>query len=376
MLFFIIAVPFIVSVAMLIFFRRKMAFWEYIVLFLVSFAITFFLRMIMKSANTSDVEYLGYYVTQTTRYEPWNERVRVRHTRTRTVPKTGGGTRTVTESYYVWETRNHPEKFTFTDNAGDEHLCAKALHIKIKNTLASESVFRDMHRHYYTKDGDAYDWKFDDKFEHIFPYTEEHYYKNPLKSSRSILAEYEKITDEIKEEYGLFEYPLVNKTEQKTVLGIQRPDTDYIDKVNALLGKEYQFRVFILCFEGKSIQSALYQKAYWQNGNKNELVLCLGLENGKVSWCEGFTWCDTPIVEAKCKQYFLSHPNLNFKEFSQWLIPVVKQDWVRKDFPDFDYVNTELSNWQYFWILLLVIIANGLCCYVFVTNSYDAPKEK
>ena len=33
----------------------------------------------MIEVKTSDVQYLGTYVTKTTYYEPWNELIRVRH---------------------------------------------------------------------------------------------------------------------------------------------------------------------------------------------------------------------------------------------------------------------------------------------------------
>lgn len=377
MFFSIIAVPFIASIVMLIFFRRKMAFWEYGALFAVSFAISFFMQFLMCKSNTSDIEYLGYYVTTTTKYEEWNERVRVRKTRSKTVSAGKGKTRVVTETYYVWETHNHPEYYTFTDNANKEHNCAKAVHIKIKNTFGTSEIFRDMKRHYHTKDGDAYDWKWSGDFEKIYPYTVEDYYTNPLKSSRSILWEYDKVTPEIIEEYGLFDYPVVHKTYQPTVLGIKRPDTKYIDNMNALLGKDYQFRLFMCFFKNKGLDAYEYQKAYWQNGNKNELVLCIGFDNNnKVQWCEGFTWCDTPILEAKCKQYFLTHPDIDLKAFSEWLMPLVKTDWRRKDFSDYDYVTTDLSDWQYFWILIITIIANVGCCWMFVINEYDAPEER
>lgn len=368
----VIAVPFIASIVMLIFYRQKMAFWEYIVLFLVSFAVSFFLKFIMKEVNISDVEYLGYYITQTTKYDEWNERVR--ETRTRTVPAGKGKVRT--QTYTVWVTKTHPEYYTFTDNNNKEHDCAKALHIKIKNIFGSDEVFRDMNRHYHTKDGDAHDWKWLGEFERIYPYTVEDFYSNPLKSSRSIILDCEKVTPDIKEEYGLFDYPIVMKTYQPTVLGIERKDAKYIDYMNALLGKDYEFRLFMCFFEDKDIHAYEYQKAYWENGNKNELVLCLGYSGNKVTWCEGFTWCDTPVLEAKCKQYWLTHPEIDLKAFAEWLIPVVKSDWERKNFSEFDYITIDITGWQYFWILIITIIANILCCIVFIKNEYDAPEER
>ena len=62
----------------------------------------------MVSVNSSDTEYLGGYVNRMTYYEPWDEMVRVRHTRTDSDGEE--------EVYYTWEREYHSERYTYVDN--------------------------------------------------------------------------------------------------------------------------------------------------------------------------------------------------------------------------------------------------------------------
>ena len=46
----------------------------------------------------------------------------------------------------------------------------------MRGRLASSPVFVDMHRSYYTRDGDAYDYPWDGRDVTLYPVTREHEY--------------------------------------------------------------------------------------------------------------------------------------------------------------------------------------------------------
>ena len=119
---------------------------------------------------------------------------------------------------------------------------------------------------------------------------------------------YNKTFKEKAKELGLFEYPEIQDYDQKSLLGVRldRLTEKKIKYLNATFGDKYQFRMYILVFKDKPLVISEQQKSYWQGGNKNEFVLCLGYntKTHKVDWCNPFSWCDSPKLEVATKRYF------------------------------------------------------------------------
>ena len=135
----------------------------------------------------------------------------------------------------------------------------------------------------------------------------------------------------------------------------------------------------MLFFKDMPASVVEYQKSYWEGGNKNELVLCLGYTGNKINWCEGFSWCDDPIIEAECKMYFIQHSELKgcLKNFSKFLENQIKANWKRKNFEDFDYLTVELSSTQLWWTFIIALLVNiGMAIYVVMNNIDLSIKEK
>lgn len=371
MIFLIFLLPVITSIILLCFFRKQIDLWEYIILFIGTWLILGITYGIMKSCNCSDTEYLGYYVTKTTYYERWNERQR----RTRTVTTGTGKNRvTRTEVYYV--TVNHPERWEITLNNKHTHDISKKEYNRLCDKFGTSKQFRDMHRHYYTVDGDAYDVFYPiSNRRRLEPWVKDAYYTNKIKGSKSVFN-FVKITDDDKETYKLYDYPKICNHYQPSVLGYNftKDEIQYIDVLNSLYGQSKEFRLYMLFFKDMPPSAAVYQKSYWEGGNKNELVLCIGYSNNKITWCEGFSWCDDPVIEAECKMYFIQHPELNtntLKEFSKFIEPKIKNQWVRKNFEDFNYLTIELSQTQLWVCFIIAVIINILISMFIIGNNYN-----
>ena len=69
----IFIIPLIFVVFLLIFFRKKVAWWEYLILVLPSFMISTAIYYGMVDYSERDTEYIGDYVTEIRYYEPWDE---------------------------------------------------------------------------------------------------------------------------------------------------------------------------------------------------------------------------------------------------------------------------------------------------------------
>ena len=347
-------IPFITALFLLIVFNRKMVWWEYLVLILPSLLFTLITQLIMVSVNSSDTEYLGGYVNRITYYEPWDEMVRVRHTRTNSDGEE--------EVYYTWEREYHSERYTYVDNESNwEHYLSKKEYEIIKKRMGNKAVFRDMHRDYHRIDGDAYDIYWDKTIEHLYDITTPHSYTNKIKASQShTIFKYSDISEEDAKELGLYEYPDINLMNQNPIIGRYASDKDKqrIKYINATYGKTHQFRVYMLFYEGKDIEISEQQKAYWQNGNKNEFVVCLGTQRDSVVWCNPFSWCDEPKLEALTRDYFIQNPKVDIDAYGKWLQAQIPTKWKRKEFSDFEYIHIGLSKGQYIALIIIMILLN------------------
>lgn len=375
-------IPFITALFLLIVFNRKMVWWEYLVLILPSLLFTLITQLIMVSINSSDTEYLGGYVNRITYYEPWDEMVEVEHTRE--VPRgtdSDGNTIYETEIYYTTERKYHSEEYTYVDNESNwEHNLSKKDYETIKQRMGNKTVFRDMHRDYHRIDGDAYDIYWDKTVEHLYDITTSHTYKNKIKASQShTIFKYSDITKEDAKELGLYEYPDINLMNQNPIIGRYASDKDKqrIKYINATYGKAHQFRTYMLFYEGKDIEVSEQQKAYWQNGNKNEFVVCLGTQGDSVVWCNPFSWCDEPKLEVLTRDYFIQNPKVDIDAYGKWLQTQIPTKWKRKEFSDFEYIHIGLSKGQYIALIIIMIILNiGISAFLVMNdikneNNYE-----
>lgn len=360
-------IPFITAMFLLIVFNKKMVWWEYAALILPSLLFVLLTRVIMVSANSNDTEYLGGYVNRITYYEPWDEMVEVMHTRTNSDGET--------EVYYTWEREYHSERYTYVDNESkwEHHLSKKEYEI-IKKRMGNKTVFRDMHRNYHRIDGDAYDIFWDGKVETLYDITWPHSYTNKIKASQShTIFKMGDISPEEAKQIGLYEYPEIYSMNQNPIIGrnVSDKDKQRIKYINATYGRKYQFRTYILIYENKDITISEIQKAYWQNGNKNEFVLCLGVQRDSVVWANAFSWCDEPRLEVKARDYFIQNPKLDISKYGEWLQTQIPTQWDRKEFEDFAYIRVGLSQGQYIALIIIMIVLNIGISIFLVKNEFN-----
>lgn len=367
----------IVTVGILAFkFREKTALWEYVVVLVPSILLFFALKYSFVYISSLDKEYLSDLVSKITYYEDWDETVMVTHTRTVSCGK--GKTRT--ETYVVPERRYHPKRYVYETVTGETNDVSEDEYKLICCKLNMPAVFKDMHRSYRSKDGDAYVTSWNRTRENSYPVTWTHLYQNKVKASSYSIFKYGNMSEEEIKENKLFDYPEIKNNDQNPILGFTATDTD-IDAVrylNGYRGPKNQIHVFILCFNNPSLEVAEMQKAYWQGGNKNEFVVCLGVKNNTVIWCNPFSWSDEPMLEVKTRDYFIKHPDINFKDYAEWLDTQIDKNWHRKEFNDFNYLSIELSIGWYIAILIIILCYNVGISYWVITNEFtlDKPSGK
>ena len=369
--FLIYIIPFLVSVFLLFFFRKKVVWWEYIVMIAVPIVVSLIVRLIMVSYNNTDTEYLGDYITKVRHYDDWDEWVH--RTCTRTVKS---GKTTITKTYDCSYRQYHPERWSYFDQDGEEHwLFYEEEFDEIVRRFGTKMIFVDMHRRYYTDDGDAQEYRWNGSEKTAWPVTHSHTYKNKLQNSRSIFN-FEEIDKDYADSIGLYDYPPIEMYDQNPILShtikLPKNQEDALRYTNGFYGKKHQFRVFVLLFENKDIEISEKQRSYWKGGNKNELVVCLGVKDNKVDWCNAFSWCDVPTIDVKTETYFTQNDTLDIKAYSDLLRESLDNgEWVRKNFEDFSYLKPELSLTQQIWILVISILLNvGFAIFV-IKNNFE-----
>lgn len=371
--FLLFIIPFVTSIILFFFFNKKIVWWEYIVLIVPPILFALLVKVLMVTINVHDTEYLGGYVLKATHYEDWDETVLV--TRVVTTGKT-------THTYVVPERRYHPDEYTYTSSIdSSERSISKNVYMAMKKRLNSPEQFRDMNRDYCSKDGDAYDIYWNGKIETMYDITKSHSYENKVAATQSHnIYKGQRITRKKALELGLYDYPPIDRYEiQNPILG---PISDTvavkaIRMLNACFGKEYQFRMYVCIFRNKPMEISELQKQYWEGGNKNEFVVCLGMENDTtVSWVNSFSWCDKPRLEVLTRTWFAEHPTFDIPMYAQFLAEKIPSNWNRKNFEDFNYLNVNLAMWQYVVIIVLMLIVEGILSGFVIYNEYTNDKKE
>ena len=183
-------------------------------------------------------------------------------------------------------------------------------------------------------------------------------------------------------EYGLIDYSKFRGDHDVVMVSSNLPDTFSISDsvqirfqlLNAFAGSTSQIHVFILLYDAeKGIATALKQRAYWEGGNKNEFVVCLGLENPDspvVKWCKAFSWCDVPSLETATESYFIEHKQLDLLKYSEWLNDNLHL-WKRKEFSDFKYLGVNMSAKRKFCLALVTVLVCALLVQLSCKTAVD-----
>ena len=327
--------------------------------------------LVMRHGNFSDIEYLSSYYVKVRHTDKWNEYIH--KTCTRRVPDgkdSEGRTKYREETYDCSYVETHPERWLKYDVSGKEEYIDEEEFDYLRKLWHSKGVFVDMHRRYHTIDGDAQDYYWCGEWLHCKTFTWTHSYENRVQGSESILR-YREIGQEEAMELGLYDYPEVtwSNNDPSPIMGFNPGPyaTQKIKYLNSMYGKEKQIHIFILVWpEEKGVQITEDQKAYWQGGNKNELVICIGVdETAIVKWANCFSWQDNTELDVRCRNWLMEHGRLDINALGDWLIKNLGL-WKRKEFKDFSYIKSYLKEGQVeivIWISLIlpiVIMAIGI----------------
>jgi hypothetical protein len=380
---FFIFIPILVSVIILLFWMKKVVWWEVLLLIVPSALIILLMNTIMVSYNTSDTEYLGSHIKKVNYYEPWDERVPCRHPIycTRTYPcGTSKSPRTCTSTYvcghvHAYDVDYHPEYWTKEDNYKKEYDISHSEFKYLRKLFATNKYFVELNRDYHSIDGDAYSTNWAGEPERSSVITKEGSYTNKIRASHSVFK-FEDINEKEVAKWSLYEYPEVSDYKQKVVLGkkVDGRTERKLQYINGYYGPKKQFKLFVLFFKNQNMDVVNKQRSYWEGGNKNEFVVCIGVDNsGRFEWVDAFSWMSKPSLEVEVEEFISRTEDVKLNKFADWLPSQVDAHWKRRDFNDFEYLQMELTETQLWWIMIILMIYN-IAMSVWVINNESENK--
>jgi hypothetical protein len=148
-----------------------------------------------------------------------------------------------------------------------------------------------------------------------------------------------------------------------------------LSRKNALMGKLKQVHSMILVYKNKPQKAALLQEAMWKGGNKNEFILCIGIdENEKIDWTYIISWTENEKLKIDVRD---SVKNLDFdlENIVYYMSDEVEKRFIRKQFKDFSYIKVEPTTKSVFITFIVVIVLTFGVCLFSIFNGVDLEKS-
>jgi hypothetical protein len=323
---------------------------------------------------TWDTEYLGGYIQRVEHYDRWNERVSCRHpiycTRCNGAGKNRFCYTYVCGHIHPYDVDDHPEHWVAVTTFGGFGITQERYR-KLKLQFGGDELFQDMHRKYHTIDGDMHYVDWDKQVQSIEPCVETEHYENRPQASHNVFH-YEPLDSTDRKRYGVYEYPSIYDNKQHVLLGItDRVAEQKLHYFNGVFGKSKQVRLYVLIFHNLPREAGIAQEHHWANGNKNEIVVCVGKRGDKVAWVHPFSWTDNKELLVETQHGIESLSTFDADSIADISITTAHKWWKRKSFHDFDYLDIPLTGIQLFWIYFTTVAVNIAVAIFVVKNEVD-----
>lgn len=392
MIWYAILIPLLVSVVGYVLYKKHITWWELFVQPIVAFIIIVISFYTMKTTSLQDVEYNGYIITEARYYEPYETWVKktCSYQYACGTYTTGSGSSRTTHTRYC--TRYYDcsycdytgPKWTMVDSNGNEITITQKEYNNLIKLWSAKPIFVDMNRsiNYHGscgKDGDMYKIKWDGRDLTSITTTYSTSFENILKCNHSAFN-YPVIQPEEAKKQGLFEYPAIGKyNHQTSVLGLDSINYKYskylerkLDYLNGMYGAKHKVRVYTLFFKNKDINIAFLQEAYWDGGNQNEIVVCIGVDNNNnLEWVKPFSWCDNKRVLVDIREDIMESKTIKPDVIYNAYVNTISTNWKYKSFEDFNYLSFQPTSGQLIFVYVLVTIISILSLIWCIKNEID-----
>jgi len=377
MVWFLLLIPLIIGVFLLFVFNKEDYKEKVFLPTGISFVATLFFIIVLSfgyehSAVTS-TEYLTDLCERVEYDEPWNEYIHQTCSRSCCCDSKGQNCRT--EYYDCSYVDYHPARYTLYTVHGKSFSISEEYYVFLKNKFGN-SQFVELHRNYYTIDGDRYVSYWDRSYQKHEVTNWTGTYENRIKPSHSIFKFRDLKPQEIKA-YSIKDYPEVRGLYQNAVLGSFKPTSNNLEGVkkinylNGLFGHDKQVKMFVMIYNNNDQMTGEYQKDYLKGGNKNEINICIGVDSasGKVNWTYVFSWSRSEKLKIEIRDYLQSQQQLDLLALANYLEIKVPEEFVRRQFKEFKYIKIDMPGWIFITVILISIISFVVSFFVIQNNN-------
>lgn len=375
------------------FWKREMAWWEYLVPIAINVTICLLAKFAAETSLTNDYEFWGGWGTVACYQEPWTEwyEVDVDDYCTRTVSDGKKGTKT--ERYKCGshkETRytSHPERWWLENSNGETIYTDPSdygwlAHTMWRNEHREDGHHGDYHRvrfgFQYSGEGYLHKTRWPGTDETFVPTTTQHTYTNKVQAADQSLFHFEAVDKEDIKDFGLHELPSIERYYRMNyVSGDNTPEADRasrkLEEWNAKIGREKQVQMRVLVFVDKPFEAAQSQEAHWMGGNKNEFIVCVGVDSKTraVLWAYVISWTEQEMLKIRVRDFARSMKQFDPVKLVDYMVPEVRKDFIRKPFAEFSYLKVATPIWAYWVAFFLSIMATAAFDTWAIKNEYDS----
>ena len=363
--------PFLAAIFSLVWWRHKVTWWEVFIPFAASLLMALLFKWGVETSQVSDTEYWGALGVTAEYYEPWETWVKKTCSKRVTCGRDSkGNTKYCTEYYDCSYCDETPARWQLTDDQGNSFSISKPYYEELARRWKSSPVFHELGRsinHHWGcgRDGDMYQIRWDGQVLTSEPTTLVKSYENRVQAASSSFN-FPDVSEEEKKLYGLHEYPDVKGYTQLPISGDTLPwmlpaerllAQKLLLHLNGKWGPLKQARVLLLLFQDKPSLAAKMQEAYWKGGNKNELVICLGLSssNRNLQWVSAFSWTPNRQLLVDLREGIMGIGNYNPRRIHA-LLESKMPSFERKHFKEFSYLTVDPPAWAIVTTLILSLV--------------------
>ena len=360
-----ILIPLFFTLLLIIKFRERTHVVEIAGLWVVSIGIIFMVKVFSEKITSMEIEYWGEYGVKIEYYEQWDEWIH----QTCTTVDSEGNVSTYDCSYRSY----HPPYWTVITNTGNQYNISQSQFLHY-SSLWKNKKFIDLKRGYYRIDGDKYESQWNKVDDLLFPIITTHRYENRVVNSSSIYDFLEIDTSEVK----IFSYPKIHDYTCNSIMS-QREirEMKEADKrltfYNAKYGSGKEVRMWLLIFHNKPFQYSMYQEHYWKGGSKNEVVVCVGVDDMlRVEWVKCFSWSEKENFKVNLRDSIMNQGKLNLMKTVEVMKDEVMINYERREFKEFEYLEVEPPFYIIFLSLLSIfVLVGGMTVYI-IFNQFDS----
>lgn len=343
---------------------HTIAWWETAVSLLVALIVIWATLFISDKLSSSDTYTQSGRITQVIHTPYWH--ARWTETERYTVRDSKGNKSTRTRT--VTKNRDYPPTWKAITTVG-ELTITKDYYSYIAKEHGEEKK-RGFRPHFDHGDrNDYFSYVKDDPEFCNYPVTNLFNWENHLKNSNSILKQ-KKISPEQAQKLKLFNYPENDHfLSSRLIGGVPISAWDW-DKMNSAISLKKQVNLILVNCGNNTLEYAKNLQSFWQNGKKNDLILCYG---GNPRWSYVFGWSNSELVKQNLATLLLD------KEINKAIVDDIKNE-VVKNFKPFKWEQTEQIGHPVpitgVCVAFVLVCASQAVCFMFFNSNNHGKRNR